>query len=104
MSLLLQKFFQKSIIFTDFTKKLYCIIQNSLEYKKTTIVQRLSDKDEIRRLYHEKPILSCDFDFDTDCVKLKFLDGAKIAFNTVAGENEIADNNVSAVRTWLSSL
>ena len=37
-------------------------------------------------------ILSCMFNMDTVCVELKFDDGTMIAIDTIAGENEIADN------------
>ena len=37
-------------------------------------------------------ILSCEFNMDTACVELKFDDGTMIAIDTIAVENEIADN------------
>ena len=37
-------------------------------------------------------ILSCAFDMDTACVELKFTDGSMIAIDTIAVENEVADN------------
>ena len=37
-------------------------------------------------------ILSCTFNMDTACVELKFDDGSTIAIDTIAVENEIADN------------
>ena len=37
-------------------------------------------------------ILSCTFNMDTACVELKFSDGGMIAIDTIAVENEIADN------------
>lgn len=37
-------------------------------------------------------ILSCAFNMDTACVDLKFDDGSMIAIDTIAVENEIADN------------
>ena len=37
-------------------------------------------------------ILSCAFNMDTACVELKFDDGSMIAIDTIAVENEIADN------------
>ena len=37
-------------------------------------------------------ILSCAFDMDTACVELKFDDGSMIAIDTIAVENEVADN------------
>ena len=36
--------------------------------------------------------LSCEFNMDTACVELKFFDGSKIAIDTIAVENEVADN------------
>ena len=37
-------------------------------------------------------LLSCAFDMDTACVELKFDDGSTIAIDTIAVENEVADN------------
>ena len=37
-------------------------------------------------------ILSCEFNMDTACVELKSDDGSMIAIDTIAVENEIADN------------
>ena len=39
-----------------------------------------------------KRLLSCEFNFDTICVELKFSDGTMIAIDTIAVENEMADN------------
>ena len=39
-----------------------------------------------------KKLISCEFYFDTVCVELKFSDGSMIAIDTIAVENEIADN------------
>ena len=39
-----------------------------------------------------KRLLSCEFNFDTVCVELKFSDGTMIAIDTIAAENEVADN------------
>ena len=39
-----------------------------------------------------KRLLSCEFNFDTVCVELKFSDGKRIAIDTIAVENEVADN------------
>ena len=39
-----------------------------------------------------KRLLSCEFNFDTICVELKFSDGTMIAIDTIAVENETADN------------
>ena len=37
-----------------------------------------------------KRLLSCEFNFDTVCVELKFSDGTMIAIDTIAVENEVA--------------
>ena len=37
-------------------------------------------------------ILSCAFSMDTACVELKFDNGNMIAIDTIAVENEVADN------------
>ena len=37
-------------------------------------------------------ILSCAFNMDTACVDIKFVDGSMIAIDTIAVENEFADN------------
>ena len=37
-------------------------------------------------------LISCEFNMDTACVELKFVDGSMIAIDTIAEENEIADN------------
>ena len=37
-------------------------------------------------------LLSCAFNMDTACVELKFDDGSMIAIDTIAVENEVADN------------
>ena len=37
-------------------------------------------------------LISCKFNMDTACVELKFFDGSKIAIDTFAVENEVADN------------
>ena len=39
-----------------------------------------------------KRLLSCEFNFDTVCVELKFSDGTRIAIDTIAVENEAVDN------------
>ena len=44
-----------------------------------------------------KRLLSCEFNFDTICVELKFSDGTMIAIDTIAVENE-GGQYVSAVR------
>ena len=37
-------------------------------------------------------LISCEFNMDTGCVELKFLDGSMISIDTIAVENEVADN------------
>ena len=37
-------------------------------------------------------LISCEFNMDTACVELKFTDGSMIAIDTIAVENEGADN------------
>lgn len=39
-----------------------------------------------------KRLLSCEFNYDTVCVERKFSDGTMIAIDTIAVENEFADN------------
>lgn len=39
-----------------------------------------------------KRLLSCGFNMDTACVELNFPDGSMIAIDTIAVENEVADN------------
>ena len=39
-----------------------------------------------------KKLISCEFNMDTACVELKFTDGSMIVIDTIAVENEIADN------------
>ena len=39
-----------------------------------------------------KKLISCEFYMDTVCVELKFSDSSMIAIDTIAAENEIADN------------
>ena len=40
----------------------------------------------------DKILKSCEFNMDTASVELKFTDGSVIAIDTIAVENEIADN------------
>ena len=37
-------------------------------------------------------LLFCEYNMDTACVELKFSDGNMIVIDTVAVENEVADN------------
>ena len=37
-------------------------------------------------------LISCEFKMDTACVELKFADGSMISIDTIAVENEVADN------------
>ena len=39
-----------------------------------------------------KRLISCEFNIDTACVELKYSDGSMIAIDTIAVENEVADN------------
>ena len=39
-----------------------------------------------------KKLISCEFNMDTARVDLKFTDGSMIAIDTIAVENEVADN------------
>jgi len=39
-----------------------------------------------------KKLISGEFNMDTACVELKFTDGSMIAIDTIAVENEVADN------------
>lgn len=39
-----------------------------------------------------KRLLSCEFNMDTACVELKFANGSMIVIDTIAVENEVADN------------
>ena len=39
-----------------------------------------------------KRLLSCEFNMDTACLELKFANGSMIAIDTIAVENEVADN------------
>lgn len=37
-------------------------------------------------------LISCEFNMDTACVELIFTNGSMIAIDTIAVENEVADN------------
>lgn len=39
-----------------------------------------------------KRLISCRFNMDTTCVELKFSDGSRLAIDTIAVENEVADS------------
>ena len=39
-----------------------------------------------------KHLLSCEFNLDTACVELCFSDGSMVSINTIAVENEVANN------------
>ncbi len=39
-----------------------------------------------------KKLISCEYNFDNCCVELKFTDGSMITIDTIAVENEVADN------------
>ena len=37
-------------------------------------------------------LISCEYNMDTACVELKYSDGTMISIDTIAVENEVADN------------
>ena len=37
-------------------------------------------------------VISCEYNMDTACVELKYSDGSLISIDTIAVENEFADN------------
>lgn len=37
-------------------------------------------------------LVSCEFNMDTACVELKFADGSMVSIDTIAVENEVANN------------
>ena len=39
-----------------------------------------------------KHLISCEFNIDTACIELQSADGSMIAIDTIAVENEVADN------------
>ena len=39
-----------------------------------------------------KKLISYEYNFDNCCVEMKFTDGSMIAIDTIAVENEVADN------------
>ena len=39
-----------------------------------------------------KTLISCEYNMDTACVELKYADGTMISIDTIAVENEFADN------------
>ena len=39
-----------------------------------------------------RKLISCEFNMDTVCVELRFSDGSMISIDTIAVENEVADN------------
>ena len=48
--------------------------------------------------------ISCRFNMDTACVELIFSDGSIIAIDTIAVENEIADNMYQRSELWNTNL
>lgn len=56
-------------------------------------------RDDLRRtdMTH---LISCEFNMDTACVELKFADGSMIAIDTIAVENEVADNMYQRSELW----
>jgi len=63
--------------------------------KKRSMSSRFTSRQSRNRnmedLVHEK-LLSCVYNFDNCCVELKFSDGSMIAIDSIAVENEVADN------------
>ena len=49
-------------------------------------------------------LISCEFNMDTACVELKFANGSMIAIDTIAVENEVADNMYQRSETGLADL
>lgn len=45
-------------------------------------------------------LISCEFNMDTACVELKFLDGSMIAIDTIAVENEVVKYLISGVELF----
>ena len=39
-----------------------------------------------------KKLLSCEFNMDTACVELRYIDGTMISIDVVGVENEVAEN------------
>lgn len=39
-----------------------------------------------------KKLISCEFNMDTACVELKFTDGSMVVIDTIAVENDVANN------------
>ena len=37
-------------------------------------------------------LISCEYNMDTACVELKYVDGTMISIDTIAVENEVADD------------
>ena len=37
-------------------------------------------------------LISCEYNMDSACVELKYSDGTMISIDTIAAENEVADN------------
>ena len=50
----------------------------------------------------EEKALSCEFNMDTGCVEVKYVDGSMIAINCTKAENEVARNMYAASELdWL---
>ena len=60
-------------------------MKTGLTKKQKTTSIFFTDADKIK-------LLSCVFNMDNACVELKFDDGSTIAIDTIAVENEVADN------------
>ena len=65
--------------------------KNDVESKDLASFFFISKSLKLRR-FAMKRLLSCEFNMDTACVELKFSDGSIIAIDTIAVENEVADN------------
>ena len=64
------------------------VVQEKQEGKLKKLLKEAKKSEED----HKMKLLSCVFNMDTACVELKFDDGSTIAIDTIAVENEVADN------------
>lgn len=64
--------------------------KNAVFSSRFTSPTRLKHKNG--RIYIMKHLLTCEYNFDNCRVELKFSDGSMIAIDTIAVENEVADN------------
>lgn len=56
------------------------------------VAQLRKEKGYTQKELSERLLISCEYNFDNCCVELKFTDGSMIAIDTIAVENEVADN------------